>query len=1082
MRDSRNGAAESARGGGLVAWFAGNHVAANLLMLLLMVGGGVIASSTRVEVFPEIDPRTITVNVPYPGATPVEVEEGICRRVEEAVTGIQGVERIRSESREGVGTVTVELEESADDREVLDDVKSAVESIQAFPPQDAEDVQIADADAVRSVITIALFGSASEKALRELAFDVRDQLTGQPGISIVDVQGVRNYEIAVEVRERDLRKYGLSFAQVARAVTGFSVNLPGGSIRTDAGEVLLRTDARAYDRQQFEQLVVRSAADGTQIRVGDVATVRDEFEDVERSTQFNGQPAAFVSVSRVGDQRALDIEANVKAFVAQLPLPAGVEATIWRNDADALRSRVDLLTRNGLMGVVLVFAVLVLFLDLRLAFWTTMGLPIAFLGSFVGIVLLGGSINMISLFAFIVVLGIVVDDAIVVGESIFAKREAGLPPLRAAIEGVRDVLAPVTAAVLTTVLAFIPLYFTKGIFGDILWVVPVVVVSCLLMSLIEAFLILPAHLSGGGRRQAGALTFIQERLRHVLDCLVQRVYVPALQLALRFRYATMAAGVAVFGVTVGLMAGGHVRSVLFPDIDGDEISVRITMLGGTPASRTREVLEDVLAKAEQVRQEFAKQQPPGSPSLYRNVSATLGSQPFSGGRGPESEPGQSGAETAEVAIELLPGEERTVLARDMTARWRELVGEVPGARQISFTSALLSAGDDISVELAHADVERLTAATDRLATALAGFEGVSEVADSFEQGKRELKVALSNAGLAAGLTLEELARQVRQAFYGAEAQRIQRGRDDIKVMVRYSEAERRQLATIEDMRVRLPAGGEVPFRTVAEVTEGRGFVTIDRTDRRRVVQVTADVDDQVTNATRINQLLNSEVLPAMSRDMPGLSYSFEGAERERDESLESLMEAMLIAVFGIFALLATTLRSYVQPLIIVAVVPFGIVGAVAGHLVLGFEISFFSAFGVVALAGVVVNDALVLIDMFNKLRAEGRPVAEAALAAGSRRFRPILFTTLTTCAGLAPMIFEKSLQAQFLIPMAVSLAGGVAFATVITLFFVPSLLLIQEDLRCVLRRVLAGGAAAPATVAAVAAPRPISQPGGHLRS
>ena len=1045
---------------GLFAWFVSNHVAANLLMVLLLIGGAALALSVKVEVFPEIDPRTVTVSVPYPGATPTEVEEGISRRVEEQLTGIEGIKRVRSVSSEGFGTITAELEDNADDREVLDDIKSAVEVIQNFPPEDAEDARISDVTQRRSVVTAALFGDADERTLRELAFRLRDDLTALDGVSVVDVRGVKDYEIAIEISERALRERGLSFEEVAGAVRGFSVNLPGGSIRTVDGEILLRTENQAYDRGDFEKLIVQSNPDGTVIQIGDVATVRDGFEDVDQSSMFDGHPAAFLAVSAVGDQHVLKIESKVIEYLEQVALPNGVEFRVWENGADILRSRIELLLRNGLMGLVLVFTVLVLFLDFRLAFWTTMGIPISFLGAFVVIVAMGGSINMISLFAFILVLGIVVDDAIVVGENIYAKRQEGLPPARAALEGLREVVSPVSVGVLTTIVAFAPLYFTGGFFGDILWVVPVVVIGVLIMSLIESFLILPAHLSGGNLKpRRGTLAAIQGALQRGLAWLVRRTYQPVLRLALRFRYATVAVGISLLLMTIGLVQGGHVRLTIFPEIDGEKISARVQMIGGTSARETESVMQHIADAAEKTRSEFDAQLPDGSASLFESVAVTLGSQPFGGGGGPDAGPGASGSNAAEVSIQLIPSEDRTVGAAEIVTRWREFVGEIPGATALDFTSSLLSAGDDVNVELAHADFDKLLVAADALKEHLAKYDGVSEVTDSFEPGKRELDFSLTQAGRAAGLTVGNLARQVRQAYYGEEAQRVQRGRDDIKVLVRYSEEERRTLDSLDALRIRLPDGAELPLATVASYTEGRGYATIDRTDRRRVVSVTADVNEVRANANDINTTLRDEFLPAMQRDIPGLSFSFEGAERERQESVESLAKGMLVALFAMFALIAAQLRSYTQPLIIMSVIPLGIVGAVIGHMVLGFDLSFFSAFGVVALSGVVINDSLVLLDMINRFREQGLSAYEAALAAGPKRFRAILFTTVTTCVGLAPMIAEKSLQAQFLIPMAVSLSAGVAFATVITLVLVPALTLVREDFMSMGRKLRSLGSA-----------------------
>ena len=1041
---------------GLLAWFATNHVAANLMMVMLLVAGGALALGAQVNIFPDIDPRTVTVTVVYPGATPVEVEEGICRRVEEELAGIQGIDRVRSVSEEGLGTVSAELSDYADPSEVLDDVKSAVDGIQNFPPQDAENPRISDSAITRPVISIALWGDASERTLRELAFRVRDDITSLEGISIATVAGVREYEIGIEVAEDTLRNLGLSFQEVADAVSAYSVNLPGGSIRTDEGEILLRTESQAYDALDFESLVLRSRSDGSVVRLRDVATVVDGFEDVDSKSLLNGKRAAFVDVKSVGEQQVLEVEAKVKDYLGELALPDGIEASIWQNRADVLRSRIDLLLRNGLMGLILVFGVLVLFLDLRLAFWTTMGIPISFLGSFFLIRAAGGSINMISLFAFILVLGIVVDDAIVVGENIFAKREAGLSGARAAVEGLREVISPVTVGVLTTILAFLPLYFTEGFFGDILWVVPVVVIGVLVMSLVESFLILPAHLSGGRLHpRRGLLTVVQDALRDGLHWLVEHTYLPVLRVALRFRYATVAVAVAILLVVFGFVRGGHLRAVLFPEIDGDDVSVRVTMVEGTAAVETASVLQHLVDAAYTVRDEMDEETPPGEPSVFRNLAATLGSQPFGGGGGARQAPGEDGSNAAEVAVSLSPGEERSISAARIVARWGELVGEIPGATAIDFTSSLLSAGDDVSVEIAHADFDRLLAAAERLKAHLAEFDGVSEITDSFDTGKREFEFGLTDQGVAAGLTSRELARQVRQAYWGAEAQRVQRGRDDIRVLVRYSRDERHSIASLDDLRIRLPGGGELPLATVAQVTEGRGYSTIERTDRRRIVRVTADVDDERLNAGELNSSLQDEFLPALAGEIPGLSFSFEGAERERQESVQSLIRSLGLAMLAIFALLAAQLKSYTQPLIIMSVIPMGIIGAVIAHALFGYPLSFFSMFGVVALSGVVINDSLVLMDRINRELAKGGTLFDAVLAGGRRRFRAIAFTSLTTCAGLAPMVFEKSLQAQFLIPMALSLSGGVAFATVITLVLVPALYMIREDLERLGKRAIA---------------------------
>jgi multidrug efflux pump subunit AcrB len=1037
---------ETAVSSGLFAWFSSNHVAANLLMLAFLVLGALFALRTQVNVFPDIDPRTINVTVVYPGATPVEIEEGVCRRVEEALSGVQGIEKLRSVASEGLGTVTAELEDDAVDTVVLDDVKAAVDALRDFPPQEAENPRVQDVQIIRPVVTLAIHGDATERTLREFAHRVRDDLSALEGITIVEVQGIRDYEVSIEVSEDELRRRGLTFQVVADAVASSSVNLPGGSIRASQGELLLRTDAQAYVARDFEAIVVRADPDGSVVRVGDVAVVRDAFEDVTIASRYNGDPAAYVAVKSVGKQQVLQVERTVKDYAASLSVPNGLEVEVWRNQADILKSRIELLLRNGLIGLVLVFLVLVLFMDLRLAFWTTMGIPISFLGAFLLIQPLGGSINMISLFAFILVLGIVVDDAIVVGESIFTLREAGVPAGRAALQGLRDVFAPVVIGVLTTMIAFLPLYFTTGFFGDVLWIVPVVVICVLFFSLIESLFILPAHLSGGSVvHRRSALTVVQDRLRRWLQAFVERLYLPVLRVALRGRYATVATAIALFVLTLGVVRGGLIRFVLFPTIDADDISVRLQMLLGTPEEETEAALDRIVAAAEAARRELEGDVTFADSRLVRRVAATLGSQPFGGGGGPDAAAGLSGSHVAEVAIALTPSEDREVTSAAFVARWRELTGEIVGTTSLEFTSTLLSAGNDVQVELAHADVAQLRGAADAVKRYLGDKEGVVELKDSFRPGKRELEFELTDAGSAAGLTPRALARQVRQAYRGAEVQRVQRGRDEILVLVRYTEDERRALASLDDFRVRLPDGGEAPLATVARWTQDRGDASIDRADRRRIVTVTADVDEERGDAKALNDALRTEVLPALVRDVPGLGFSFEGAERERMDSMLSIARAMVVALLAMYALLAAQLRSYIQPLIILAVIPLGIVGAVIGHMLLGYNLSFFSMFGIVALSGVAINDSVVLLDRINQLRGRGMGAVECALEAGRSRFRAVLFTSLTTVVGLAPMVMEKSVQAKFLIPMAISLSAGVAFATVITLILVPALYLVRED-------------------------------------
>ncbi len=1047
---------------GFLAWFAGHHVAGNLLMLFILVAGAMSLASITIEVFPEMDTDMVTVAVPYLGASPAEVEEGVCIRVEESIAPIEGIKRIRSVASEGVGTVIAELEEDADDRKVLDDIKAAVDRIETFPAETEKPV-VAEGDTRRRVITVVISGDASEKTLKALAERVRDELTALPGISQVDVAGIRRYEISVEISEETLRRYGLSFRQIADAVRGSSLDLPGGSVKTDGGEILLRTKGQRYHGREFEDIVVVTRSDGTQVRLSDVATVIDGFEDSDTASRFDGKPAALIQVFRVGEEGALDVADAVKTYVEELRpgLPKGVTVATWDDDSIILRQRIGLLLRNGRLGLILVFLCLALFLDLRLAFWTTMGIPISFLGALWLIPQFDITINMISLFAFIVSLGIVVDDAIVVGENVHDYMQKGMNPLDAAILGVREMAMPVTFAVLTTVAAFMPLLFVAGLMGKIMREIPLVVISVLAISLVEALLILPSHLagSGGGLRARMARWFqphldavgrVQAAVQRGLDWVITVPYRRTLELALEWRYVTVAAAIALLFLVFGFVGGGWIKFSLMPKVDADSMVAKLTMPQGTPVRQTEAILAHIERAAVDAGREVDENAPPGTPPVVVHVATTVGEHPSNKGHGPAANNVQtSGAASnvGEVKVELMGAESRTVGSLALANRWRELVGEIPGAVSLTFTASMFTAGDAVSVQLAHHDFPTLLKAVDRLEAILAEYPGVEDIANSFEPGKKELKLGLTPEGRTLGLELADLARQVRRGFYGEDVQRIQRGRDDIRVMVRYPADERRSVGDIEAMRIRLADGSEVPFTTVATVEEGRGYAVINRTDRRRVVTVTADVDDAVANANEINSNVRNEVLPRMVRDFPGLTFDFEGEQRAQREGLGSLWVNFLIAQLAIFTLLAIPFRSYSQPLIVMSAIPFGLIGAVLGHVVMGLNLSMLSLFGMVALTGVVVNDSLIMIDLINRERATGVPVDTAIRDSGTRRFRPILLTTLTTFLGLTPMIFETSRQAQFLIPMAVSLGFGVVFATAITLILVPTEYRILEDLK-----------------------------------
>ena len=1044
----------------MLSWFVHNKVAANLLMLLVLIGGVISMLRMRQEVFPDIDTGLITVRVPYRGASPEEVEEGVVVRLEEAIAGIEGIKRIRSVAAEGEGTVMVELEDYVDERRVLNDIEAAVNRIETFP-QEIEEPIISQASRRVQVISIVLYGEVPERTLKELAERMRNELTAMRNISQVELSGVRRYEISIEVSEEALRRHGLTFEQVATVVRQSSLDLPGGSIETEAGEILLRTKGQRYSGRQFEDLILITRNDGTVLRMGDVGRVMDGFEDSDIAAFFDGKPAAVLKVFRVGEQDALDVAATVKRYLEEQRelLPYGVSTDFWFDRSRYLEERINLLVRNAYIGLFLVFLCLTMFLNPKLAFWTTMGIPISFMGAFWMLPQFDVTINMISVFGFIVVLGLVVDDAIVVGENIFTYRQQGMNAAEAAVRGVREMAAPVTVAVLTTVVAFMPLLFTSGDIGKIISVIPLVVIAVLLASLVEALLILPAHLSDSPRGGASGPTIQgQSRVQTILDRFIQGPYMRTLRWAVHWRYATMAIAVALFAVTIGFVLGGHIKFVFFEEVDSDNLLAELTMPQGTPVEQTRAVVERIQQAAMRVGQQLDAEGETGTPSVFRHISTTIGQQPFKrlisrpGGAVLATSLGNS--HLAEVNIELVSSQHRDIAAARIENLWRQEVGEIAGISSLVFQSSFFSAGEAINLELSHPDFDTTLHVVEQIKEALRQYRGVSDIQDSFLPGKREIRLSLREGGRTLGLTLADLARQLRHAFYGVEAQRIQRGRDDIKVMVRYPESQRRSLADIETMRIRLPDGTEVPFEAVAQVSRGRGYAQIDRAERRRIVRVTADVDETLpgVSADGINADLGNVVLPQLQQQYPGLLFGFEGQQAERRESMQSLGVYSVVALLGIFALLGVLFRSYVQPLIVMSAIPFGLIGAVVGHLIMGLNLSFLSAFGVVALTGVVVNDSLIMIDLINRRRSQDEPLRQVIMECGMRRFRPILLTTLTTFFGLTPMLLETSLQARFLLPMAASLAFGVLFATAITLILVPTLYMILGDLRNLVAR------------------------------
>ncbi|HUG98798.1 MAG TPA: efflux RND transporter permease subunit [Gammaproteobacteria bacterium] len=1026
---------------GMIAWFARNDVAANLLMVtLLALGGWALMAKIPLEVFPAFELRTVVVQVPFPGATPAEVEEGITVKIEEAVQDLEGIKQLRSTAVENSGTVIVEVDSGHDPRALMNDIKARVDAISTFPA-DSERPVVYVPEIRRDVITVIVSGELPEHELRLVAERVRDELVDLEDITQVELDGVRPYEISIEVSEQTLRQYGLTLEEVASAVRRTSLDLAAGSVHTTGGEVLIRTEGQARAGTEFEDIVVRGEA-GARLTIRDIGVVRDGFSEEPLEFMYNGRPAAFIDVFRVGEQSALDVARAVRDYVDARPgwLPPGVELDYWRDQSRIVQARLNTLLKSALQGGILILILLTLFLRPAVALWVVVGIPVAFMGGIALMPVFGVTINLLSLFAFILVLGIVVDDAIVTGENIFTRLQKGEDPLQASIRGTQEIAVPVTFGILTTVVAFIPLLMIEGVRGQLFAQIPLIVIPVLLFSLVESKLILPAHLKHVRVRNGagdGPLSRLQARVQRGLERGTQAAYQPMLQASLRNRYLAGTLFTAVAFILFSLAIGGHMRFIFFPRIQAETASATVTMPPGTPFEATAAAIGRIDAEARSLRERY--RDPETGESVIKGILASVGSA--GGGSAPRTDLGR-------VLFEIVPPEERTVAvtSADLVGEWRQGIGPIPGAKEVSFRAEIGHAGAPLDVQMTGQDFVVLRALAGQVRERLASYPGVFDITDSFEDGKQEIKLRIRPEAELLGITLENLARQVRHAFFGFEAQRIQRGREEVRVYVRYPEAERRSLHNLDTMRIRTPAGAEVPFAEVASAEFGRGFAQIRRVDRNRTINITADANKEVADIEAIKRDLAeflAEAVPAHA----GVGFTLEGEAREQRESFGSLGYGLMFVLFMIYALLAIPFRSYLQPLIVMSVIPFGAAGAMLGHIIMGMNLTIMSLMGMLALTGVVVNDSLVLVDYINRRRADGMPLQEAVRTAGIARLRPVLLTSLTTFAGLTPLIFEKSTQAQFLIPMAVSLGFGILFATFITLLLVPLNYLVLEDLR-----------------------------------
>ncbi|MDY0376716.1 MAG: efflux RND transporter permease subunit [Desulfobacterium sp.] len=1013
---------------GPIAWMVHNRVTPNLLMIFLILGGLFTATRIKQEVFPEFDLDLVTVSVSYTGASPEEVEQGIILVVEEVIRGLDGVKELTATAAEGKGTVRAELEEGADRQKIYQEIRQEIDRITTFP-DDADEPEVSLVTHLREVLALNLYGDVSEMALRETADQVRDRLLQNPRITQVDLSGIRDYEIMVEVPRERLRAYGLTLAGIARAIYSASIDIPGGSLDTAGGDILLRIKDRRDWADEFARIPLVTTAGGSVVYLEEIATVSEGFEDTDRFATYDGSRAIGIDVYRVGDQTPIEIASAAKIAMAEIErdLPEGIQWSIGRDASEVYQQRLELLRKNAIMGLVLVIVVLGLFLELRLAFWVTMNIPTAFVGSLLFLPAMGVSINMMSMFAFTVALGIVVDSAIVAGENIYEYQEQGMGFIKAAILGARDVAVPITFSILTNVVAFLPLLFIPGTTGKIWKVVPLVVITVFLISLVEALLILPGHLAHIKTRSTGrpaqGLHRLQQSFSRQMTCFINGVYAPFLDMCIRWRALTVALGVTLLMVVICYALSGRIGFIMMPRVESDSALVTAVLPVGSPMDKIRAVEKKLSDAMRAVAAENGEEQ------LLKGIFAKINENQV-----------EMRAYLTEVGV-------RPLNTGEVTRLWREKLGTLVGLESLRFESDRGGPGSGaaLTVELTHSDIDVLDQASEDLAESLAGFSNVKDIDDGYTPGKQQIDFSIKPEGQSLGLTSAEVARQVRNAFSGAQALKQQRGRNEVTVRVRLPENERTSEYHVEHLMIHTPTGVFVPLTEIASVERNRAYTSISRRDARRTVTVSANVEP-IGETGQVQAALNSTILPELIRKHPGLAYGYQGRQADMKESMQNLISGFILAIMAIYFLLAIPFRSYSQPLIVMIAIPFGIVGAVIGHLIMGYNLSVMSMMGIVALSGVVVNGSLILIDYANQQRSEGVNPLEAIRISGQRRFRPIILTTLTTFGGLAPMIFETSRQARFMIPMALSLGFGILFATVITLILVPCLYMMIEDI------------------------------------
>lgn len=1040
---------------GIIRWFTYNDVAANLLAVLIVLAGLFALPKIPMEILPQYEYDVVNIRIANPGATPEEMERDVVMRVEEAIHDLPGIKEIISTAVEGTSTVDVEIARGYNTRDLMDDLKTRIDAINTFPEEiERPDLKIVQRN--HDVISVVVAAEMAEGDLRRIGEKVRDDIIQLEGISQVKLTGVRPYEIAIEVSEQQLQRYGLTFEEISRAINRSSLNVSAGTIKSKGGDILLSSRGQAYNQEDFENIIIRSAEQGSRLILGDIATITDGFMEGNLASVYQGQSAVMIDVTRVGNENAIAIAEAVKQYIKQTEsrFPPNIKISFWRDRSKIIKGRISTLLKSALQGGILVFIVLTLFLRLSVAIWVCIGIPVSFLGVLAMMPILGVTLNTSTTFAFIMVLGIVVDDAIVTGENIYRHIQQSVgDSIEATIAGVKEVAAPVTFGVLTTIAAFVPMLSIDGRRGQMFAYIALVVIPALLFSLVETKLVLPAHLKHCKpvirSENNNWLEKLQDACNDRLQKIIRGYYHPFIAQAIKQRYLTASVFIGSCMIILSLVAGGHIGYTFFPRIESELARAKLTMPVGTPYELTDRYTRKIAKAAKTLQERYINQA--NGKSIIKAVYSVTGQSDRSGNPQPQE---------GRVMFEITPPEHRipNIPVRRLVKEWRQLIGVIPGVEDLNFRAEIGHGGSPVDIQLQSNELQQLEDFANDIKQRMLTLAEIFDVNDNFEGGKQELRLNIKPQAEFLGLTLSDLAHQVRQAFYGLEVQRIQRNREELKVMLRYPLSERHSLNNLETMLIRTPEGIEVPFADVAELQSVQGSSIIRRIDRNRAFNITADINKAKGNTNTIKQEV-SGFLQDISPHYPDVRFSFVGESKEQDESFSSLLLGMFFMLVVIYALLAIPFASYLQPFIVMSVIPFGVVGAVLGHMVLGMNLTINSILGMLALSGVVVNDSLVLIDRFNQLRKSGHTVPDAIINAGCSRFRPILLTSLTTFLGLLPLILEQNTQAQFLIPMAVSLGFGILFTTLVTLVLVPAFCVILEDYRNIFRHFVQNGLA-----------------------